>query len=110
MRSLVLLTIATALLALYVLQGKAIGAPQGVPAISEAHNDTYTARLLQQEGVGYKTDQTPTWTFAVTNKETHNEAVRQMQNETDEIEELALVNDVLVVLGSNRKRSQTDCA
>ena len=39
MSLLVLLTMATALLALYVLQGKAIGAPQGVPAISEAQND-----------------------------------------------------------------------
>jgi len=37
--SLVLLTMPTSLLALYVLQGKAIGAPQGVPAISEAQND-----------------------------------------------------------------------
>src|SRR5438034_75100 len=71
----------------------------------EVQNDKYTVRLLQQEAVGYKTDQTPKWTFAVTNKETHREAVLQMQNETDEIEELALVNDVLVVLGSNRKRS-----
>ena len=57
--------------------------------------------------MGYKTDQTPTWTFTVTNKETHQEAVLQMQNETDESEELALVNDVLVVLGSNRYSAQT---
>src|SRR5262249_23825565 len=80
---------------------------QNSRTIREAQNEKYSVRLLQQEGVGYKTDQTPKWTFAVINKEKHGETLIQMQNETDEIEEVVLLDDVFVVLGGNRYAAQT---
>lgn len=71
---------------------------QDSPLIGEVQNEKYLARLISREPPSPGTVDFR-WTFSVKDKSTHTESFIQMQNMTDELQELVLVNNLLVVLG-----------
>lgn len=71
---------------------------QDSPLVGEVQNEKYLVRLVSREPPSPGTVDFR-WTFSVKDKSTHTESSIQMQNMTDELHELVLVNDLLVVLG-----------
>ncbi|MEW6301089.1 MAG: hypothetical protein AB1671_25705, partial [Thermodesulfobacteriota bacterium] len=85
-------------LTLYFLLCVTTVAAQDPPVIAEVQNEKYIVRFISRElpstgTVNFK------WTFLVQSKPAYAQSFIHIHNQTDELQELVLVNDLLVVLG-----------
>jgi len=85
-------------MALYFLPCIVTVAAQDSSVSTEVQNEKYLVHLVSRESPSPGTVDFR-WTFLVKDKSTHAESFVQMQNLTDELQELVLVDDLLVILG-----------
>src|SRR5262245_22983743 len=71
---------------------------QDTPVDLRVESERYAIEFLRLEKFGPRESKSH-FLFSVTDKQTHKESILQVQNQTDKLKRLEIVNDILIIFG-----------